>query len=367
MRVSKKVSALITALVVLFSAGMATTCNAIIIGGYWENWNSPINPVGSDTSAPSYYSTDLENFNYVYYSFLTLDQHPNPDNPQSLQWDGNSIYESMTAADVITVMTETDPAWDNPYNWQRVKIAAIIQHCQENNKKFIWAIGGWSDLTKTISDAQVDTFVSKCVQLLQLGGDGIDFDWEHLSSNADILDQQRAVLGKVLYKLRKSLDDNNMSDKLIGYTTRFNAFWSTAPDGVTSFESDGEGIAVNNAIKAYGSTLDQVVDWVNIMMYDVPPTDLGAAETFTLEQYKMVLEYFAKEGNVSKEKIVMGFEPGNQAAGGVWEGAEVDQSVIDYIKANGYGGIMFWAVNEKASTPTTTGQNAQDLAKYANQ
>lgn len=42
----------------------------------------------------------------------------------------------------------------------------------------------------------------------------------------------------------------------------------------------------------------------------------------------------------------MGFEPGGQAAGGKWEGFVIDEEVIDYVQANGYGGVMFWAINE---------------------
>ena len=47
--------------------------------------------------------------------------------------------------------------------------------------KFIWAIGGHSDLTKTLERDQIPSFVEKCVDLLRIAGDGIDFDWEHLS------------------------------------------------------------------------------------------------------------------------------------------------------------------------------------------
>ena len=69
---------------------------------------------------------------------------------------------------------------------------------------------------------------------------------------------------------------------------------------------------------------------------------------------------------LSRDKIVMGFEPGGQAAGGVWEGMEVDKQVIDYVKANGYGGVMFWAINQPALNSTeVTGENAQKLAGYA--
>lgn len=56
-----------------------------------------------------------------------------------------------------------------------------MKNVKDNGKKWIWAIGGWSDVTKTIRPNQIDTFVSKCVALLKHAGDGIDFDWEHLT------------------------------------------------------------------------------------------------------------------------------------------------------------------------------------------
>ena len=177
------------------------------IGGYWENWKGALHPDSSSISDPAYYSNDINNFNHVYYSFLTLDKQPNPDNPHNKQWDGKSIYESMTAADVISVMTKTDPSWKNDNEWQRVKIQALIDECHAKGKKFIWAIGGWSDLTETIGDDQVDSFVNYCVRVLKTSGDGIDFDWEHLSDNKDILSQQRHILGKIFPKLRKALDE----------------------------------------------------------------------------------------------------------------------------------------------------------------
>ncbi len=362
------VSCILSALF-LISVSASGLCANMRIGGYWENWAAAINPGSGGTSDPSYYANDLQYFNLVYYSFLTLAQTPNPDNPPVAQWSGQAIYESMTAADVITVMTVTDPSWENPYEWQRTKIQAIIDECHANGKKFIWAIGGWSDLTQTISDEQIPAFVTKCVNLLKLSGDGIDFDWEHLSADASIAAQQRRVLGKVLPALRQALDENGLSGKLLGYTTRMNAFWNNAtrPQGVTAYDSDGEGIDVGAAMTEAGSSFNDCVDWVNIMMYDIPPGDMGYPSGYTLGAYTMVLGFFQQYMN--KNKVVMGFEPGGQAAGGVWEGMVVDKEVIDYVAAQGYGGIMFWAINQGALSPSTeiTGANAQELAKYASE
>jgi len=70
---------------------------------------------------------------------------------------------------------------------------------------------------------------------------------------------------------------------------------------------------------------------------------------------------------MGKKQIVMGFEPGGQAAGGQWEGLDVDKQVVDYIKENEYGGIMFWAINETGMSAINTGLNVNTIALYANE
>lgn len=104
-----------------FIAQQGMCSDSIIRGGYWENWQGALNPEGSDPNVSSYYANDLENFDLVYYSFLTLAKVPDPYSPPKSQWDGQAIYESMTQADVLTVMTTTSPEWANPYDWQRKK------------------------------------------------------------------------------------------------------------------------------------------------------------------------------------------------------------------------------------------------------
>jgi GH18 family chitinase len=246
-------------------------------------------------------------------------------------------------------------------------VDALIKAVHNNNGKFIWAIGGWSDLTKTIKPEQIDTFVNKVVELLKLSGDGVDFDWEHLSQDEGIKTQQLDTLAETLLKLRQALDKAGMQDKLIGYTTRFNAFMGNASDyGFSHFASDGEGLAINNWLKAHNSSLNAVVDWVNIMAYDVGPSDMPNGQTWTMKVYNNVFNTFAQ--HIDKSKIVMGFEPGGQATGGVWEGMEVDKLVIDHIASMPYGGSMFWAINQPAYlSPEVTGDNAYELANYSQQ
>ena len=122
---------------------------------------------------------------------------------------------------------------------------------------------------------------------------------------------------------------------------------------------------IEETLNGMGSSLNQIVNWANIMMYDVPPADLNAPDGFTLDNYEEVFDAFCK--HVDKDKIIMGFEPGGQAAGGKWEGMEVDQEVIDYVQEKQYGGVMFWAINQTPwNSQEVTGNNVQELAEYAN-
>lgn len=140
-------------------------------------------------------------------------------------------------------------------------------------------------------------------------------------------------MANLLLTVRKTFDANGMTDKKVGYTTRFNAFWDddTRPDGYMKFATDGEGLDIDKELQVLDQkSLSDVVDWINIMLYDELPTDVGGKSTgIDLEQYQVVFDHFASYEH--KDKIVMGFEPGNQAAGGIWEGAAVDEQVVNYV------------------------------------
>lgn len=144
-------------------------------------------------------------------------------------------------------------------------------------------------------------------------------------------DQQLKTFASILKKLRTSLDASGHIDKMMVYTTRFNSFYdaSTRPAGWKAYDSDGEGIAIDNELKKAGTSLSQVVDVTNIMMYDVPPADLGAPNGFNANTYQTIFKFF--ESVLPKDQIVMGFEPGYQAAGGKWEGMAMDMTEIDYV------------------------------------
>ena len=55
----------------------------------------------------------------------------------------------------------------------------------------------------------------------------------------------------------------------------------------------------------------------------------------------------------------MGFEPGQQRGAAKWEGMDVDKQVIDYVQSSGYGGVFWWAINERGySADMPTGKNS---------
>jgi len=334
--------------------------DAFQVGGYIENWKA-------------YADKQIEDVDVVYYSFLTLDTSPSPYNPANKFWDGKVITETMTLAPIQDVMKKVQ--W-GPYEWQRVKIDQMIKDCHSTGKKFIWAIGGWSDLVKTLQDDQIDNFATQVVELLGVAGDGVDFDWEHISegdqNDKESWTQQRHIIGKTIDAVWSKLREAGMSDKIISYTSRFNCFRTPNDNswGTTTWPSDGECLDTFEHAKV------EHVNWVNLMVYDVPAKMISPEmDVFQTWFYKVVLDSAAKV--LPKEKIMVGFEPGFQAAGGIWEGFDIDFEVIDIMRKEGYGGIFFWAINEASSyrdpkTPSsqnghewqgTTGANSQYIAK----
>ena len=133
--------------------------------------------------------------------------------------------------------------------------------------------------------------------------------------------QQASTLAQMMYKLRQKLNSNELQDKAIGWTTRFNPFINdeNRPAGYIAFQTDGEGLIIEEELVKLGSSLKVTVDYVNIMFYDVVLSSIGAKGALSLDDYKVVLDSFAKY--LSKDQIVMGFAPGGEA---IWEGMTVD-------------------------------------------
>jgi hypothetical protein len=145
----------------------------------------------------------------------------------------------------------------------------------------------------------------------------------------------------------------------ISWTTRFNAWvpkknpYNYAYDPLPSwalnstFETDNEGA------KFY-SNVSEMVDTVNIMAYDA---------TGLKFDYETILYNYATIGGLDLRKANIGFEPGEQAASGVWEGLEKDKNVTQYVKDHNIGGAMIWAVNPSPKTNPTGSKLCPEVAK----
>ena len=109
------------------------------------------------------------------------------------------------------------------------------------------------------------------VELLETaGGDGIDFDWEHLSEYKDIDPglhaQQRLIVGKVIVALKDALVEKGLGDRIISFTPRYNAFWDSGAYGSAQFRTDGEGIDVVGYVSENSPYGVDAIDYVHFMM-----------------------------------------------------------------------------------------------------
>jgi len=118
----------------------------------------------------------------------------------------------------------------------------------------------------------------------------------------------------------------------------------------STFESDNEGA------KFYANVSD-FVDTINIMAYDATGLKFN---------YTQIFDNFKRLGNVDLRKVNMGFEPGEQAASGVWEGLDKDKEVAQFVKDNNIGGCMIWAMNPNAKQAPTGTKLCPATAKALN-
>jgi hypothetical protein len=101
------------------------------------------------------------------------------------------------------------------------------------------------------------------------------------------------------------------------------------------------------------------VDTINVMAYDAGTPD-GKSLRFN---FSTILSNFRVQGNVNERKVNMGFEPGEQAAGGIWEGEEADEEATRDILKRNSGGAMVWAINPDAKQHPQASSLCPILAK----
>jgi len=368
---------------------------------WWDN----VIPGNCDMGCekPSSYMAAITNYTTVNYGFTFLTETPNPEQNDCGTcpvWDGNGIYianynQWRNKAAVVTISNDN---LVTPNSGQ----VSISEACRmarmgpyDTPKRCSIALGGWSDWARlaTVENAEnVAKLVGKMV--LSTFADGIDLDFEHLTPfNEFSGDDEFAAFTALIKAIRAEFDtipsefqdlaaakikwlnetynelpswekaegqyfptnmrymqdiidniDNNGVPKLvISWTTRFNAFvpagnpWNyllpDSPVPSENFATDDEGANFWNDVK-------DDVDKVNIMAYDAG-SDAGPLKL----NFTQILLNFV-DGGVPSEKINIGFEPGKQAASGVWEGLEYDVGITKFVKDNNYGGAMVWAIND---------------------
>merc|ERR1712048_146575 len=127
----------------------------------------------------------------------------------------------------------------------------------------------------------------------------------------------------------------------VSWTTRFNAFlpddqpWNYLyPDSDVPTENYGTD---NEGQQLWGD-VGHLIDTVNVMAYD--------AGGIKINMETVLKNFVAYSGDPTiAAKINIGFEPGEQAAGGVWEGLDADKQFAKFALDNGYGGAMVWTAN----------------------
>jgi len=373
--------------------------------GYVENWNDA---TWWDTSVPGAclqgcfrpetYFNRTAPYTSLNYGFVFLTNNPNAsqiscrDNPNQSTWvncpvwEGHTIYiseESKEGSGVIDNLTDVSS--------QSSGLIAIAETVRLGRmhpagpKRTKISIGGWSDFARLGTDenaVKAAKLIGKLVRITL--ADGVDVDMEHLTPfAADFpLRDEFGAVATFIVALRKELDDlqdtwvqsviarrdalqeqsdeytdmdappffetslaylnevaaNGVPHLEISWSTRFNSF---VPAGSPfnylkkGSKAPNETFATDNEGKKLWPRIGSSVDTVNIMAYDAS----GLAF-----DYGQILQNFV-DGGVPKHKIVMGFEPGEQAANGVWEGMQVDMATTRLIKQGGYGGCMVWAAN----------------------
>jgi hypothetical protein len=383
---------------------------------WWDN-NMPGNCYqGCFEPAPFFKKTSP--YTTLNYGFSFLAENPDPDqldctgqhggakDPGCPVWDGNAIYLSKSSRPfAVAVDSSTTAEKPTPSIIAISEAVRMGRMHPDGPKRVKIVLGGWSDF------ARLET-PELAVKAGELGAklvkytfaDGIDLDFEHLTPfNNMTSDHEFAAFASLITTLRseftkveadwkatakarhdallaeynamqpwqrnnakqyystnlqylKELQANDVPKLEISWCTRFNAFvpkddpfnyhMPGTPVPNTTYPTDNEGLQ-------FWPQIADAVDTINIMAYDAG----GLVFNFT-----QILENFVNIGNVSKSKINMGFEPGAQYAGGVWEGATVDKAAAKWIKENEFGGVMIWAVNPSSKQNPSGAVDCPELA-----
>jgi len=390
--------------------------------GYWENWNDvkwwdnniPGNCLMGCVK-PHAFMDKLKSYSVVNYGFTFLVENPNPSqincntsNASTCpEWDGKAIYAAKAEKQGSQVVTPgTTVASYTPGLVSIGEVCRLARQGPHGPRRCKIVLGGWSDWGRIANIANAKKIAKMVANMVLLTfADGIDLDFEHLSEYSSkyedefvpfvalitaissefdaIKSRWSSTATTRLHNLEKTYNAMKSSEKAkapyyptnihylkqvvtngppeleISWTTRFNAFLDPkspfniydpdSPHPVKPFITDNEGTKVwPNASKYIGTA--------NIMAYDAGNLKLN---------FKQILENWKTIGGVDPTKVNMGFEPGNQYAGGHWEGLDRDMDVTQYVWNNGYGGVMVWAVNPNPQIAPNASKWAPILAQDA--
>merc|ERR1719238_2503963 len=339
----------------------------------------------------------MKSYTALNYGFSFLTKNPDPDQDGCVEdgaksppagpcpeWDGENIYLAK-AGKQDSVAVHSGTTIDKPTS----SIIAITEAVRmgrmhpDGPKRVKIVLGGWSDYAR-LASAEKGSAAAKLMAkfVAHTFADGVDIDMEHLTpydragdefkgfaafvntlrteldqvatewaSNAakkkaamqaeySGLEDWKKQNVKQYYETNFNYLDEVASNPVpyleISWTTRFNAFlpdgnpWNyLTPDSEIpekNYETDNEG-------KKLWPEAGKNIDTVNIMAYDAGGIKFN---------FETILQNFvAYSGDPSiAAKINIGFEPGEQAAGGVWEGMDVDKAATQFALDNGYGGAM---------------------------
>jgi len=346
-------------------------------------------------------------YSSINYGFAFLTTTPDPDQDgcgttppagPCPEWDGNNIYLAKAAMQgSIAVSASTTVEEASPSIVAIGEVVRMANMHPAGPKRTKITLGGWSDFARMGTPekgAKAAKLMAKLVAYTFAAG--VDIDMEHLSpfTNEFPGSDEFAALISFITELRSSLDEvatnwydtakarrtamNNTYNALeswkktnvkdfyesnirylgevieqpvpyleISWCTRFNAFlpegdvWNyLLPDSgrmTKNFESDNEG-------KKIWPSIGDKVDSIQVMAYDAGTPD-GKSLRFN---FSTILSNFRVQGGVNERKINMGFEAGEQAAGGIWEGEEADEAATRDILQRNSGGAMIWAINPNA-------------------
>jgi len=393
--------------------------------GYFQDW---VDVVWWDTTIPgncamgcakpAIFMQKSTPYSQINFGFTFLTQTPNPEQNTCGNstincpvWAGEALYAARASAAGSEVVTPTTTIHDFDNSPGLVAISEVFRLSRQGPsgpKRCLISLGGWSDWARveTIDNAQKIAKMAANMVLLSFA-DGIDLDFEHLAEY-NKLDQpdgknEYDAYNALVQALRQELDgiteevwvntaqaryddllasrnqapyystnmkymqeikQNGVPKFEISWTTRFNAFLNKSnpfnyllPGSPVPppFATDNEGVLI------YPKSGD-CFDSVNIMAYD------GGSPAGPLQfNFPTILNNFKVYGQVDPSKINMGFEPGNQYGGGVWEGMTTDQATAKFIKANGYGGAMVWPVNPDPAVEPLAAKWCPVLAAALNQ